>query len=588
MRIEVVWLKSLDFHLSPKSCLAAATWQGVALGGMDDARREFFLLGVKAIPLCSANAWQAPEQSQTSTFGCSSDLDQSQSDSDLEIQSISINCNGEPISVFNVYLPPNGRGLNDGLSLASDKQTIILGELNAKNTLWGCTGNNQNDTELLEFADDRAFMFLNDKSHTHSSYSYATSEALDVSIVSSDLSSKCRRNVLDNIGSVLDNIGYNSLLRSCVTRRNFWIFIKANLELYRSVITESIEQRIFPDELEHNWLCELESDIKQLDSKRGPSPDGFHGLMITNIGSCAKQNLLNILNQSWSIGRLPRDWKRTTVILIRKVNKPAGSPDSHRPVALTNIICKVLDKLVLNLINFHLESNNLFPAEQYGFRKGHCTQDQILFFTHHVKDAQNKKPSNHTIAILFDLTTGDIILSTNYMTDSLLMAKKRLNIGKFISCCEWGADAGTLRTTYISPIRPILEHGYQVYQVAYDTNLDKLERVQLSAARIVTGLRGRIPADMVLYEADLQPLRLRSTPNLTKYFSKLFSYNNQQRTANILRSRHNNQRLKKSSPLGHASKMDALHALVEFHSLKSITFPLDSLPGVFFRVIDSY
>ncbi|GBL90830.1 hypothetical protein AVEN_100134-1 [Araneus ventricosus] len=99
------------------------------------------------------------------------------------------------------------------------------------------------------------------------------------------------------------------------------------------------------------------------------------------------------------------------------------------------------------------------------------------------------------------------------------------------------------------PIRPILEYGYQVYQVASDTNLKKLERLQLSAACIVTELLGSTPADIVLYEADLQPLCLRSTPNLTKYVSKLLSYNNQQRTANFLRSWQNNQRLKKSSPL---------------------------------------
>ncbi|GBM48734.1 hypothetical protein AVEN_193432-1 [Araneus ventricosus] len=73
------------------------------------------------------------------------------------------------------------------------------------------------------------------------------------------------------------------------------------------------------------------------------------------------------------------------------------------------------------------------------------------------------------------------------------------------------------------------------------------------------------------------------TPNLTKYFSKLFSYNNQHRTANFLRSWQNNQRLKKTSPLGHALKMDALHYLVEFNSLKPIVSHLDSLPGVFFH-----
>ncbi|GBN45081.1 hypothetical protein AVEN_15078-1 [Araneus ventricosus] len=162
-------------------------------------------------------------------------------------------------------------------------------------------------------------------------------------------------------------------------------------------------------------------------------------------------------------------------------------------------------------------------------------------------------------------------------------AKKRLNILKFISGCDWGPGAGNLQTAYVSLIRPILEYGYQVYQVASDTNLDKLERLQLSAARIVTRLLGSTPAVIVLYEADLQPLCLRSTPNLTKYFSKLLSYNNQHRTANFLRSWQNNQRLKKSSPLGHALKMDVLHSLVEFNSLKPIVSPLDSLSSVFFH-----
>ncbi|GBO13186.1 hypothetical protein AVEN_124410-1 [Araneus ventricosus] len=79
---------------------------------------------------------------------------------------------------------------------------------------------------------------------------------------------------------------------------------------------------------------------------------------------------------------------------------------------------------------------------------------------------------------------------------------------KLISGCYWGADAETLRTTYVSLIRPILEYGYQVYRVASDTNLDKLERVELS---------GSTPADSVLYDVDLQPLRLRTIPTLTKY-----------------------------------------------------------------------
>ncbi|GFY40075.1 hypothetical protein TNIN_3741 [Trichonephila inaurata madagascariensis] len=51
--------------------------------------------------------------------------------------------------------------------------------------------------------------------------------------------------------------------------------------------------------------------------------------------------------------------------------------------------------------------------------------------------------------------------------------------------------------------------SFKFYQVAPASNLDKLERVQLSAASVITGstiaTRGGI-----LYEADLQPLMLQS------------------------------------------------------------------------------
>ncbi|GFX11028.1 uncharacterized protein TNCV_512881 [Trichonephila clavipes] len=50
------------------------------------------------------------------------------------------------------------------------------------------------------------------------------------------------------------------------------------------------------------------------------------------------------------------------------------------------------------------DSNNLLPQEQYGFRRGHSTEDQILYFCQCVRDAQNLKPINHTIAAFLDLS----------------------------------------------------------------------------------------------------------------------------------------------------------------------------------------
>ncbi|GBN21970.1 hypothetical protein AVEN_107039-1 [Araneus ventricosus] len=49
-------------------------------------------------------------------------------------------------------------------------------------------------------------------------------------------------------------------------------------------------------------------------------------------------------------------------------------------------------------------------------------------------------------------------------------SRRRLNILKYISGRDWGANAETLRTTYIALIRPILEYGLPVYFCTSDSN----------------------------------------------------------------------------------------------------------------------
>ncbi|GFV98638.1 putative RNA-directed DNA polymerase from transposon BS [Trichonephila clavipes] len=97
------------------------------------------------------------------------------------------------------------------------------------------------------------------------------------------------------------------------------------------------------------------------------------------------------------------------------------------------------------------------------------------------------------------------ILGNKHIDNIVFKARKWLNIVRYIFERDWGADAGTLRNTYISLIRPILEYSVPVYCSASVTNLQKLEKVQLSAARIITGLKNTCPRDIVLFEADLQP-----------------------------------------------------------------------------------
>ena len=114
------------------------------------------------------------------------------------------------------------------------------------------------------------------------------------------------------------------------------------------------------------------------------------------------------------------------------------------------------------------------------------------------------------------------------------LSSKRFKILKYISGCDWGSDASNLRNTYIALVRPILEYGFPIYCCASSSNLQKLERTQLSAARIIIGLRHSCPCEIVLYETDLQPLSLRRKAIMIKYYRKLQSFGSQIRTSVLL------------------------------------------------------
>ncbi|GFS48511.1 uncharacterized protein TNIN_15141 [Trichonephila inaurata madagascariensis] len=55
--------------------------------------------------------------------------------------------------------------------------------------------------------------------------------------------------------------------------------------------------------------------------------------------------------------------------------------------------------------------------------------------------------------------------------------RQRFKILKYPSGRDCGSDASSLRIIYTTLVRPVLEYGYQIFQVASPTNLRKLERV---------------------------------------------------------------------------------------------------------------
>ena len=118
--------------------------------------------------------------------------------------------------------------------------------------------------------------------------------------------------------------------------------------------------------------------------------------------------------------------------------------------------------------------------------------------------------------------TFDSELNWKSHFDSLIdRCKKDLNIMRYISGTKYGADRKTLLMLYTSLIRSKLDYGCQAYATTASTaQLQRLDRIQSTVLRIVTGAYKSAPKIAVEVECNVLPLNLRRDEMILKYWAR--------------------------------------------------------------------
>ncbi|GFY60229.1 RNA-directed DNA polymerase from mobile element jockey [Trichonephila inaurata madagascariensis] len=176
--------------------------------------------------------------------------------SDLEYLVITVLSKDRTITIKNLYHPPNNQHLDTNMMAGLfDDNTIILGDFNAKNTTWGSTITNARDLELSNLVNEKAFLCLNDGTHTFQSNSYDCSDVLDLTFISPGLFPYSSWRVLDNIGSDhLPILVETDLKVNCTGVKNLhWNFKKADWSLFENISNNVISQEPLSDNLEKEW-----------------------------------------------------------------------------------------------------------------------------------------------------------------------------------------------------------------------------------------------------------------------------------------------------------------------------------------------
>ena len=130
--------------------------------------------------------------------------------------------------------------------------------------------------------------------------------------------------------------------------------------------------------MEYNIISDDEIAIllKNMDGNKSPSPDGYHPCFIKELADFIIEPIGIIFRNSMESGTIPSQWKEARVSAIYKKGKKLAS--NYRPVSITSVLCRILEKLIRNQIVEYMQSENLLSDLQFGFIKGRSTSLQLL------------------------------------------------------------------------------------------------------------------------------------------------------------------------------------------------------------------
>ena len=161
---------------------------------------------------------------------------------------------------------------------------------------------------------------------------------------------------------------------------------------------------------------EVQVVLTNLDGNSAMGPDGAHPLLLK---SCARElayPLSVIFNRSLREGTVPAAWKTSLVVPIFKKGTKYD-PLNYRPVSLTSVCCKSLERILVNRLTAYLEEGLLLDQNQFGFRAGRSTSDQLLLVYSEVSEKVDK--GGVVDVILFDYSKAFDVVRHDILIDKL-------------------------------------------------------------------------------------------------------------------------------------------------------------------------
>ncbi|KGL81578.1 hypothetical protein N309_03232, partial [Tinamus guttatus] len=107
--------------------------------------------------------------------------------------------------------------------------------------------------------------------------------------------------------------------------------------------------------VEEDWVRE---HLRNLDTHKSMGPDGMHPRVLRKVAEVIAKLLSVIFERSWRMGEVPEDWKKASVTPVFEKGKKED-PGNYRPVSLTSVPGKAMERLILTVVSKHMEDKKV-------------------------------------------------------------------------------------------------------------------------------------------------------------------------------------------------------------------------------------
>jgi hypothetical protein len=94
--------------------------------------------------------------------------------------------------------------------------------------------------------------------------------------------------------------------------------------------------------------------------------------------------LTHLFNHCFRLSYFPATWKEAKVVTLPKPAKDTRFLQNLRSISFLSTMGKLVEKVIRQIIQRHLDDTDLLNASQFGFRARHSTTFQCIRLTYHV------------------------------------------------------------------------------------------------------------------------------------------------------------------------------------------------------------